>query len=43
MVCGPAAFVDWTTSPLGLLDFVAADGTYRDPSRARAVLAQPSL
>jgi hypothetical protein len=25
------------------LDFVAADGTYRDPSRPRSMLAQPSL
>jgi hypothetical protein len=25
------------------MDFVAADGTYRDPSRPRTVLAQPSL
>jgi len=25
------------------LDFVVADGTYRDPSRPRSVLAQPSL
>ncbi|MBV8418931.1 MAG: alpha/beta fold hydrolase [Hyphomicrobiales bacterium] len=41
MVCGPAPFRDWTTSPVGLLDFVAADGTYRDPSRPRSVLAQP--
>jgi hypothetical protein len=30
-------------SPVGLMDFVAADGTYRDPSRPRTVLAQPSL
>jgi hypothetical protein len=43
MVCGPAPFLDWTTSPVGLLDFVAADGTYRDSSRPRSVLAQPSL
>src|SRR5215470_2968807 len=43
MVCGPAPFLEWTTSPVGLLDFVAADGTYRDPSRPRSVLAQPSL
>src|SRR5262249_35168160 len=41
MVCGPAPFLEWTTSPVGLLDFVAADGTYRDPSRPRSVLAQP--
>jgi pimeloyl-ACP methyl ester carboxylesterase len=43
MVCGPVPFLDWTRSPVGLLDFVAADGTYRDASRPRAVLAQPSL
>ena len=41
MVCGPAPFLEWTTSPVGLLDFVAADGTYRDPSHPRSVLAQP--
>jgi hypothetical protein len=43
MVCGPVPFLDWTMAPVGLLDFVAADGTYRDPSRPRTVLAQPSL
>ncbi len=43
MVCGPVAFSDWTMSPLGLLDFVAADGACRDPSRPRPVVAQPSV
>ena len=43
MVCGPVAFSDWTMSPLGLLDFVAADGAYRDPSHSRPVAAQPSV
>jgi hypothetical protein len=43
MVCGPIAFSDWTISPLGLLDFLAADGTCRDASRQRAVAAQPSV
>jgi hypothetical protein len=43
MVCGPAPFVDWTTSPLGLLDFVEADGTFRDSSRPRTMVAQRSL
>jgi hypothetical protein len=43
MVCGPAPFADWTTSPLGLLNFVEADGTFRDPSRPRSVVAQRSL
>jgi hypothetical protein len=43
MVCGPVPFLEWTMSPLGLLDFVAADGTYRDPARPRAVLVQRSL
>src|SRR5207247_1297270 len=42
MVCGPAPFADWTTSPLGLLNFVEADGTFRDPS-PRSVVAQRSL
>jgi pimeloyl-ACP methyl ester carboxylesterase len=43
MVCGPVAFSDWTMSPLGLLDFVAADGAYGAPSEPRAVAAQPSV
>jgi hypothetical protein len=43
MVCGPVPFLEWTMSPVGLLDFVAADGTYGDASRPRTVLAQPSL
>ena len=43
MVCGPVAFSDWTMSPLGLLDFVAADGACRDPSQPRPVAAQPSV
>ena len=43
MVCGPVAFSDWTMSPLGLLDFVAADGACRDPSHSRPVAAQPSV
>jgi len=43
MVCGPVAFRDWTISPLGFLDFVAADGTCRDASQPRAIVAQPSL
>jgi pimeloyl-ACP methyl ester carboxylesterase len=43
MVCGPVAFSDWTMSPLGLLDFVAADGACRDPSHPRPVAAQPSV
>ncbi len=43
MVCGPVPFSEWTMSPLGLLDFVAADGAYRDPSRPRTMVAQQSL
>jgi hypothetical protein len=43
MVCGPVAFSDWTISPLGLLDFLAADGTCRDASRPRPVAAQQSV
>jgi pimeloyl-ACP methyl ester carboxylesterase len=43
MVCGPVPFSDWTMSPLGLLDFVAADGAYHDPSRPRTMVAQQSL
>jgi hypothetical protein len=43
MVCGPVPFVDWTTSSLGLLDFIEADGTFRDSSRLRTMVAQRSL
>jgi len=43
MACGPVSFADWTTSPLGFLDFLAADGTYRDGAQPRIVAAQPSL
>lgn len=42
MVCGPVAFADWTTSPLGFLDFIEADGALRDSSRLRPRVAQPS-
>ena len=33
MVCGPVAFRDWTTAPVGFLDFVSADGvaSFRSP------------
>ena len=41
MVCGPVPFVRWTASPGGLLDFIEADGTYRDPSRSRTLAAAP--
>src|SRR6266478_1430422 len=43
MACGPVSFANWTTSPLGFLDFLAADGTYRDPAPSRVAAAQPSL
>jgi pimeloyl-ACP methyl ester carboxylesterase len=43
MVCGPVPFSDWTLSPLGFLDFIAQDGTCRDPSRPRTMVAHPSL
>ena len=43
MVSGPVRFPDWTMSPDGLMDFIAADGSYRDPSRGRTMIAQPSL
>ena len=43
MVSGPVRFPDWTMSPDGLMDFIAADGSYRDPSRGRTMVAQPSL
>jgi hypothetical protein len=41
MVCGPVPFVRWTASPGGLLDFIEADSTYRDPSRCRTLAAAP--
>lgn len=40
--CGPAAFLDWTAAPEGLLDFVAADGMYRDPPSRRTRVAEPA-
>ena len=43
MVCGPVPFLEWTMSPVGLLDFVAADGAYGEASRPRTAQAQPSL
>jgi pimeloyl-ACP methyl ester carboxylesterase len=43
MACGPVSFADWTTSPLGFLDFLAADGSYRDPAPSRVTAAQQSL
>ena len=42
LACGPAAFPEWTASPGGLLDFVAADGTYRDPPRCPTKIAEPA-
>jgi hypothetical protein len=33
MVCSPVPFLRWTTSPSGLLDFIEADGSYRDSLR----------
>jgi pimeloyl-ACP methyl ester carboxylesterase len=32
MACGPALFRNWTVSPGGLLDFLMADGSFREPS-----------
>jgi hypothetical protein len=42
MMCGPVPFADWTTSPLGFLDFIEADGTLRDASRPRTMVVQQS-
>jgi hypothetical protein len=42
MMCGPVPFADWTTSPLGFLDFIEADGTLRDSSRPRTIVVQQS-
>jgi alpha/beta hydrolase family protein len=42
LACGPAAFNDWTIAPEGLLDFVAADGTYREPPRCPTRVAEPA-
>jgi hypothetical protein len=39
MVCGPARFARWTMSLEGLLDFVAADGSYREIRRCGAAVA----
>jgi hypothetical protein len=39
MVCGPARFARWTMSLEGLLDFVAADGSYREIRRCSTVAA----
>jgi pimeloyl-ACP methyl ester carboxylesterase len=37
MVCSPARFTRWTMSLEGLLDFIAADGSYREIRRCGAV------
>jgi hypothetical protein len=42
LACGPAAFLDWTAAPEGLLDFVAADGTYRDPPCCPTKVVEPA-
>jgi pimeloyl-ACP methyl ester carboxylesterase len=42
LTCGPVAFHDWTASPEGLLDFVAADGTYRIPPCCPTKVAEPA-
>jgi hypothetical protein len=42
LTCGPVAFRDWTASPQGLLDFVAADGTYRVPPCCPTKVAEPA-
>jgi hypothetical protein len=39
MVCGPARFTRWTVSFEGLLDFVAADGSYREIRRCSETVA----
>jgi hypothetical protein len=41
MVAGPVPFSAWTTSPAGLLDFIAADGSCRGSSE-RAAAATPA-
>jgi pimeloyl-ACP methyl ester carboxylesterase len=41
MVAGPVPFADWTTSPAGFLDFIAADGGYREPE-SRPAAASPA-
>ncbi len=41
MVCGPAAFTDWTMAPAGFLDFVSAGGALSGAARDRAVIAAP--
>jgi hypothetical protein len=37
MACGPIPFSAWTASPAGVVDFIAADGSYREPAPSRAV------
>ena len=41
MVAGPVSFTAWTTSPAGFLDFIGADGGYRDGAH-RAAAATPA-
>jgi pimeloyl-ACP methyl ester carboxylesterase len=43
MLSGPVPFSAWTTSPAGLVDFIAGDGSYRDPSHGRTAATQASL
>jgi hypothetical protein len=38
MVCGPAAFADWTMAPLGFLDVVTETGALAGSNRDRAAL-----
>src|SRR5437588_1805696 len=40
MVCSPARFTRWTVSFEGLLDFIAADGSYREIRHCRAAPAE---
>ncbi|HEY6703966.1 MAG TPA: hypothetical protein VI010_07700 [Xanthobacteraceae bacterium] len=42
MVAGPVSFTAWTTSPAGFLDFIAADGGYRDGAHNAAAVTPAS-
>jgi hypothetical protein len=42
MVAGPVSFSTWTTSPAGFLDFIGADGGYRDGARRAAAATSAS-
>jgi hypothetical protein len=42
MMCSPVPFSRWTMSPAGLMDFIAADGSYHDPMHGAVPAEQVS-